>query len=75
MYKISKDTQDQWIELLETKKVRLEKVNAMLEECGGFYADLSHDQKLADKRNRIKKERSELMNTISDLKEIIADFE
>jgi len=74
MERVSKDTQDQFTELLVTKEERLEKVNAMLEECGGFYADLSHDHKLALKRNRIKKERSELMNTISDLKEIVADF-
>tara|TARA_R100000231_G_scaffold60972_1_gene49715 strand:+ start:16225 stop:16449 length:225 start_codon:yes stop_codon:yes gene_type:complete len=74
MEKISKDTQADWKQLLETKEAKLNKVNTKLDECGGFYADLSHDHKLANKRNKLKRDRSELMNNINDLKEIISEF-
>lgn len=62
-------------EILETKLLRLNVVNARIEECGGFYANLAHDTKLAIKRNNLKKERSQLMYNIDDLEEMITEME
>jgi hypothetical protein len=62
-------------EVLKTKSDRLNVVNAGIEECGGFYADLSHDPKLSVTRNKLKKERSQLMYNIDDLEEIITEME
>jgi hypothetical protein len=55
-------------EILAKKQAKLDKVNSKLEIIG---MDTLEDQKLANKRNNLRREASDLFFNIRDLKEII----
>ena len=61
---------DKLKEILANKQARLIKKQAWLDEVG---MDKLDDMKLAEKRNKIRKEISELKFNIKDIKELIAE--
>ena len=61
---------DKLKEILANKESKLIKKQAWLDEVG---MDKLDDMKLAEKRNKIRKEISELKFNIKDIKELIAE--